>query len=57
MFEWAKPVIKPIQDAVGFLESIASVFTKTQPEDPAIRNSRDVTKQHFEDVKLLTRRW
>jgi phage-related protein len=53
MFEWAKPIIKPIQDAVGFLESIAGVFTRTQPEDPVINKTRTDIKTHQDAVREL----
>jgi len=34
MFDWAKPVIQPIMDAVGFLGQIVGIVTGTATEDP-----------------------
>jgi phage-related protein len=45
MFEWAKPIIQPIQDAVGWLGQIAGLFNNTYPKDPEIISIQEKQKK------------
>lgn len=53
MFEWAKPIVKPIQDAVGFLGSIAEVFTGKRPKEPEIIEAELSIEEHKKAIKEI----
>jgi hypothetical protein len=53
MFEWAKPIIQPIQDAVGWLGQIAGVFNNTYPKDPEIITIQEKQKKAKELLEQL----
>jgi hypothetical protein len=53
MFEWAKPIIKPIQDAVGWLGQIAGVFNNTYPKDPELITIQEKQKTANQQLKEL----
>lgn len=56
MFEWAKPVIQPIMDAVGFLGTIVDTLTGTAPAEPEIEEAKDRQKEIYEKLEETIRR-
>lgn len=56
MFEWAKPIIKPIQDAVGWLGQIAGIFNNTYPKDPEVITIQEKQKKAKELLQKLYER-
>ncbi len=56
MFEWAKPAIQPIMDAVGFLGQIVGIVTGTATEDPKIaKHKTDVQTERDRINDILGR--
>jgi len=53
LFDWAKPVIQPIVDAVGFLKTIMEIVTGTREEDPAITEHREKITEQQETLEEL----
>lgn len=53
MFEWAKPIINPIIDAAGFLETISGFLTGSAPEDPRLTEHRKQVQQKRDEIKQI----
>jgi len=45
MFDWAKPIIGPIMDAVGFLGQIAGIFTGSHPKEQIFKDTENEQKR------------
>jgi len=50
MFDWAKPVIQPIMDAVGFLGQIVGIVTGTAPESESIKAVKENYKEQTDRI-------
>lgn len=53
MFEWAKPVIQPIMDAVGFLGQIVGIVTGTAPESESVKSVKENYKTQTDRVNEI----
>jgi hypothetical protein len=56
MFEWAKPIIKPIQDAVAFLGNISNLVMGTYPKDETITEIQKKQKDAKQRLQELMAR-
>jgi phage-related protein len=56
MFEWAKPIIKPIQDAVAFLGNISNLVMGTYPKDETLEKVQKKERDAREQLRLLFER-
>jgi len=56
MFEWAKPIIKPIQDAVKFLEQISHIFTGSYKDTEEYKKRQQTIKEKQEKIREIVRR-
>ena len=53
MFEWAKPIVQPIIDAVGFLGEIVGIVTGTAPESTSVKAVKKNYKEQTDRVKEI----
>lgn len=57
MFEWAKPVIQPIIDAVGILSKFLGFAEGTYPKDQNITDAETNVKSHRDRIKEIISEW
>lgn len=57
MFEWAKPIVKPIIDAVGLLTTIVDIVSGVRPETPEEAETKTKITQLYDEVKTEVRKW
>lgn len=51
MFDWAKPIVKPIQDAVGFLGSLVGVVTGSYPKNENVKELQDKQQRLKQEIR------